>query len=194
MRTPHSPPGGSSGWWIPGAPPDGRDSVQSDLCNSGGQACGTHPVDQGWGRGGWGLPFHGDSLIACTHADANKHTCAGHNITRRVLHYIIVLYTPHKLYLLGCLLFVYILGALQRGKSITDPSGHAPALGSCIREIQYAVRQYGRKSQHKTFSALGWQTSQQMSAVFIEWSLWMLIFSVFTCLSLGSSMSVLEMW
>lgn len=24
--------------------------------------------------------------LTCKHADANKHTCAGHNITRRVLH------------------------------------------------------------------------------------------------------------
>lgn len=56
-----SPPRGPGGRGIPGAPADGRDSVQPELCDPRRQACSAHPVDQGWSGRGGSLPDHGDS-------------------------------------------------------------------------------------------------------------------------------------
>lgn len=67
-----SPARGPGGRWIPGAPADGWDSVQSDLRDPGGQARSAHPVDQGRSRCGRGLPFHGESHA---HTSARTHRC-----------------------------------------------------------------------------------------------------------------------
>lgn len=59
--SPHSPTRGPGGGRITRAAADGRDSIQSDLCDSRGQACGSHPLDQRRSSCGGCLPLHGGS-------------------------------------------------------------------------------------------------------------------------------------